>query len=82
LALDAILSEQAYEFLDNLSPADRALWDELKDDFIARPVREGNTVDLRTWEPDEKVTAIGPFLILFRFENEQVLQVFRIMWFR
>ena len=81
MASDALLSEWALSFLDRLNAENRALWDnEVQDRFIESPIND-TTVDYpEAGEPDAKATLIGPFLVIWRFVNAEVIAVATIRW--
>ncbi len=81
MASDALLSEWASSFLDRLTPENRALWDnELQDQFIASPINETTVDYAEAGEPDAKATLMGPFLVIWRFVNVEVIAVATIRW--
>jgi hypothetical protein len=81
LASDALLSETAHSFLEQLTPANRALWDnQLRDQFIANPVNESTIWYSESGYPDAQATVIGPFLVIWRQLNAEVVAVGTIRW--
>ena len=78
---DGFLAPSAKAFIENLPEPARSHWlEEVLWEFIANPQRE-NTVPIEGWQEGELVTVVEPFVIAWRYENAEVLQVFAITFF-
>jgi hypothetical protein len=81
LASDVRLSAWARSFIARLDEADRNRWyDELQPAFIANPVNETTEPFTEAGSIDVRSTLVGPFLVIWRELNAEVLDIGAIRW--
>ena len=80
MASDALLSEWADSFLDRLTPENRALWEELEDDFIREPRNESTIWYPEAGDGEAQATLVGPFFVVWKYLNAEVIAVGTIRW--
>jgi hypothetical protein len=81
VAYDAILSEWAESFLAGLDPASLSLWEHtLMDQFLSEPENDTTIWYSAAGGTDVRATEIGPFVVIWRSINAEILAIGNIRW--